>query len=89
MQAYVRALRLQQARRSAGPATQITNVKGGIGGLAWRGDGKEMFFQTRDREVQAVDIATAPLKAGTLTLYSGYRIHWLESKVSVPMGNAL
>jgi Tol biopolymer transport system component len=65
MQAYVRAFDSNKPGAPAGPATQITNVKGGIGGLAWRGDGKEMFFQTRDREVQAVDIATAPLKAGT------------------------
>jgi len=65
MQAYVRPFDSNKPGAPAGPAIQITNVKGGIGGLAWRGDGKEMFFQTRDREVQAVDIATAPLKAGT------------------------
>jgi Tol biopolymer transport system component len=36
-----------------------------IGMISWRQDGKEMYFMTRDWEVMAADIATAPtLRAG-------------------------
>jgi hypothetical protein len=34
--------------------------------ISWRQDGKEMYFQTRDWEVMAVDITTTPpFQAGT------------------------
>ncbi len=50
----------------AGPAVQITNLKGGAGGVFWRQDGKEMYFLTRDRDVMAVDITAGPrFQAGT------------------------
>ena len=50
----------------AGPAVQVTNLKGGAGGMTWRQDGKEIYFVTRDREVMAVDVTLAPkVQAGT------------------------
>jgi Tol biopolymer transport system component len=66
MQLYVRPFDSNKPGTPAGSAVQVTNVKGGINGHAWRADGKEMFFLTRDREVQSVDITSAPsFKAGT------------------------
>jgi len=46
---------------------QISKNKEGAGGMIfWRKDGKEMYFMTRDWEVMAVDITTAPtFQAGT------------------------
>ena len=41
--------------------------KGGVaaGMIAWRGDGKELYYMTRDFEMMAVDVSTAPtFKAG-------------------------
>jgi Tol biopolymer transport system component len=42
-----------------GPATQISKT-GALGMIAWRQDGKEMYFLTRDWEVMAVDVTTSP-----------------------------
>ena len=33
---------------------------GATGMIFWRQDGKEMYFLTRDREVMAVDVTSAP-----------------------------
>jgi hypothetical protein len=39
---------------------------GAIGMITWRQDGKELYYMTRNWEVMAVDIETAPtFKAGT------------------------
>jgi hypothetical protein len=38
---------------------------GAIGMIAWRQDGKELYFMTRNWEVMAVDVETTPtFKAG-------------------------
>jgi len=66
MQIYLRPFDPNKPEAPAGPAVQVTNGKGGAGGMTWRQDGKEMYFLTRDREVMAVDITTGPkLQAGT------------------------
>jgi Tol biopolymer transport system component len=66
LQVYVRPFNSNRPNTPAGPAVQITNVKGGANGIIWKQDGKELFFQTRDREVMAVDLTTSPaIKAGT------------------------
>jgi Tol biopolymer transport system component len=65
-QIYVRPFSSSKPEAPAGPAVQVTNLKGGAGDIAWRQDGKEMYFTTRDREVMAVDITSTPsVKAGT------------------------
>jgi len=42
-----------------GPVVRISK-DGAIGMIAWRQDGKELYFMTRDWEVMAVDISTTP-----------------------------
>ena len=37
-----------------------TNSNGAGGMISWRQDGKELYYMTRDFEVMAVDITTAP-----------------------------
>jgi len=65
-QIYVRPFSSAKPEAPAGPAVQVTNLKGGANGVIWRQDGKELYFLTRDREVMAVDLTSAPaLKAGT------------------------
>jgi Tol biopolymer transport system component len=65
-QIYVRPFSSSKPEAPAGPAVQVTNLKGGAGDIVWRQDGKEMYFTTRDREVMAVDITSTPsIKAGT------------------------
>jgi Tol biopolymer transport system component len=66
-QVYVRPFDLNKPDAPAGPAVQVSNIKGGAGGsIFWRKDGKEMYFSNLDREVLAVDITTAPkIQAGT------------------------
>ena len=69
LQVYVRPFNSNRPESPAGPAVQITNVKGGANGIIWKQDGKELYFQTRDREVMAVDLTTSPaIKAGTSRL---------------------
>jgi Tol biopolymer transport system component len=47
-----------------GQAVRISK-DGAIGMIAWRQDGKELYFMTRDWEVMAVDVETTPtFKAG-------------------------
>jgi eukaryotic-like serine/threonine-protein kinase len=66
MQLYVRPFDPNKPETPAGPAVQVTNLKGGAGGFTWRQDGKEMYFLTRDREVMAVEVTAAPkFQAGT------------------------
>jgi Tol biopolymer transport system component len=66
MQLYVRPFDSNKPGAPAGPAVQVTNLKAGAGDIAWRQDGKEMYFMTRDRDVMAVDITSTPtLRAGT------------------------
>jgi Tol biopolymer transport system component len=60
MQVYVRPFDSNKPAAPAGPAVQVTNLKSGAGGNAWRQDGKELFFLTRDREVMAVDVTSTP-----------------------------
>ena len=39
---------------------------GAAGMIAWRQDGRELFFMTRDWEIMAVDVVSSPsLQAGT------------------------
>ena len=48
-----------------GPAMRVSK-DGAIGMIAWRQDGKELYYMTRNWEVMAVDIETTPtFKAGT------------------------
>lgn len=48
-----------------GPAIRVSK-DGAIGMIAWRQDGKELYFMTRNWEVMAVDVETTPtFKAGT------------------------
>ena len=50
------------------PGEPVRISKGGAaaGMIAWRGDGKELYYMTRDFEMMAVDVSTAPsFKAGT------------------------
>ena len=64
-QIYVRPFSSAKPNAPAGPAVQVTDVKGGASEITWRQDGKEFYFMTRDREVMAVDLVTTPtLKAG-------------------------
>ena len=49
----------------AGPAVRVTK-DGAQGMIAWRQDGKELYYMTRNWEVMAVDVETTPtFKAGT------------------------
>jgi Tol biopolymer transport system component len=66
-QLYIRPFDANKPEAPAGAATQITDLKAGIGGQpAWRGDGKELYFLNIDRDVMAVDFSSAPqAKAGT------------------------
>jgi Tol biopolymer transport system component len=67
MQVYVRPFDASKPDKP-GPGAPVkvsTNANGGGGLLAWRQDGKELYFTTRDAEVMAVDITTTPaLQAG-------------------------
>jgi dipeptidyl aminopeptidase/acylaminoacyl peptidase len=48
-----------------GPAVRVSK-DGSVGMIAWREDGKELYFMTRNWEVMAVDITTSPtFTAGT------------------------
>ena len=50
---------------STGPAVRVSK-DGSVGMVSWRADGKELYFMTRNWEVMAVDVETAPaFKAGT------------------------
>jgi len=60
MQVYVRPFDSNKPNAPAGPAVQVTNLKGGAGGVVWRQDGKELYFLTRDREVMAADVTSTP-----------------------------
>lgn len=61
MQLYVRPFDANKPDAPAGPAVQVTNTKGGVGGFpSWRQDGKEMYFMNLDREVLAVDVTSTP-----------------------------
>jgi Tol biopolymer transport system component len=55
-QIYVRPFDSNKPEAPAGPAVQITSLKGGANWLSWRQDGKEVYFVTRDGQVMAVDI---------------------------------
>ena len=59
-QVYVRPFDSNKPNAPAGPAVQVTNLKGGAGGVVWRQDGKELYFLTRDREVMAADVTSTP-----------------------------
>jgi len=58
-QIYVRPFDSNKPEAPAGPAVQITSLKGGAGGIFWRQDGKEMYFLTRDQNVMAIDVTSA------------------------------
>src|SRR4029077_18293629 len=60
VQIYVRPFASNKPDAPAGPAVQVTNRKGGAGGISWRQDGKEMYFLTNDREVMAMDVSSQP-----------------------------
>jgi Tol biopolymer transport system component len=50
----------------AGDPVRISKGGTAAGMVAWRGDGKELYYMTRDFEVMAVDVSTTPsFKAGT------------------------
>jgi Tol biopolymer transport system component len=58
-QVYVRPFDASKPDVPAGDSVQISK-DGANGMVAWRQDGKEMYFLTQDWEVMAVDVATAP-----------------------------
>ena len=61
-QLYVRPFDANKPNAPAGPAVQMTNIKGGL--PAWRQDGKELYFMNIDREVMAVDVTSTPKVQG-------------------------
>jgi Tol biopolymer transport system component len=62
---YVRPFDPNKPEAPAGPAVRVS-TDGAIGMIAWRQDGKELYFMTRNWEVMAVDVETTPaFKAGT------------------------
>jgi Tol biopolymer transport system component len=61
-QIYVRPFDSNKPEAPAGPAVQVTNLKNVDGGVAWRQDGKELYFITRDRELMAVDVTSTTPK---------------------------
>jgi Tol biopolymer transport system component len=56
---WVRPFDARTPDTPAGPGVRVSK-NGAIGMIFWRQDGKELFFMTRDWEVMAVDISTAP-----------------------------
>jgi Tol biopolymer transport system component len=72
------------SKPDAAPAGEPVRIsKGGTaaGMVVWRGDGKELYYMTRDFEVMAVDVSTTPsFKAGTPKA--------LFKLPSQPLGNA-
>jgi eukaryotic-like serine/threonine-protein kinase len=66
LQVYVRPFDASKPE-APGPGSAVQVSKNGsIGMIFWRQDGKEMYFMTRDWEVMAVDVTTAPaFQAGT------------------------
>ncbi len=49
-----------------GEPVQVTKKGVASGMVSWRGDGKELYYMTRDWEVMAVDVTTTPaFQAGT------------------------
>jgi Tol biopolymer transport system component len=64
-QLYVRPFSSSKPGAPAGPAVQVTFLKGGVNGVGWRQDGRELYFLSRDREVMAVNVNLIPtLKVG-------------------------
>jgi len=62
---YVRPFDPSKPDATSGPAIRIS-TDGAIGMIQWRRDGRELYFMTRNWEVMAVDVETAPtFKAGT------------------------
>jgi Tol biopolymer transport system component len=65
----------------AGDPVRISKGGTAAGMVTWRGDGKELYYMTRDFEVMAVDVSTTPsFKAGTPKA--------LFKLPSQPLGNA-
>ena len=56
---WVRPFDANKPDAPAGPGVHVSK-NGSIGMIAWRQDGKELFFMTRDWEIMAVDITLAP-----------------------------
>ncbi len=60
MEVYVRPFDPSKPEKPGpGPAVKVS-PNGTAGMIAWRQDGKELYFMTRDFEVMAVDITTTP-----------------------------
>jgi Tol biopolymer transport system component len=65
-----------------GEPVQVSKNAVASGMIAWRADGKELYFMTRDWEVMAVDVTTTPtFRAGTPKLLFKLPVQ--------PVGNAL
>jgi Tol biopolymer transport system component len=56
---WVRPFDPSKPESNPGPAVQVTK-DGAIGMIAWRQDGKELYYMTRDWEVMAVEITSTP-----------------------------
>jgi Tol biopolymer transport system component len=66
MQVYVRPFDANKPEAPPPGSSVQVSKNGAIGMVFWRQDSKEMYFMTRDWEVMAVDISTAPtFTAGT------------------------
>jgi Tol biopolymer transport system component len=60
MQVYVRPFDASKPEApGAGPAVQVSK-DGASGMIAWRADGRELYFMTRNWEIMAVDVTTTP-----------------------------
>jgi hypothetical protein len=60
MEVYVRPFDANKPEAPPPGAAVQVSKNGAIGMVFWRQDGKEMYYMTRDWEVMAVDVSTAP-----------------------------
>ena len=60
MQLYVRPFDASKPEAPGpGPVVQVSK-DGATGMIAWRQDGRELYFMTRNWEIMAVDVTTTP-----------------------------
>jgi Tol biopolymer transport system component len=65
LEVYIRPFDPTKPQAPTGPAVRVSK-NSAVGGIAWRQDGKELYFITRDWEVMAADVTTTPtLQVGT------------------------
>ena len=57
---FVRPFDADNPEAPPGEPVRISNGGVAVGMVAWRRDGKELYFMTRDWEIMAVDVSTTP-----------------------------